>query len=226
MPNQPSTAITFSNDYEYAPLYYSGFLTALTGFTVITLIASYIFEHLTDRANLTEFKLWFNLSDTSTDYFPKQRANLIFVNTASMAPPISWIAEREEYYRHTYQKMVPTSDEAKKYLMSAADDCRKLLYEYLFHDVGNAANFSIEFFPGTSRVLEVGLTQIENLHTIVVSPYEHPSQYNVVQWHNALHPSVNYNWPQMEHSILSKGWNDQKLWLIDKLKSAIPKAII
>jgi selenocysteine lyase/cysteine desulfurase len=222
VPNKPSIPINF-NDYEYSPLYNSKLLAALTGATVLTLIASYIVEHFTDRANLTEFKLWFNLSDTSTDYFPKQRANLIFVNTASMAPPITWIADREEYYRHTYKKMVPTSDEAKKYLLSAADDCRKLLKEYLFNDVGNAAKFSIEFFPGTSRVLEVGLTQIKNLHTIVLSPYEHPSQYHVVEWHKALHPSVNFTWPPMEYSYLSKGWDDQRSWLIKKIKSAIPE---
>jgi len=216
-----SDPITLSS-YEYSPLYSSLFLLLTSG-AVIGLIGS-IISALSNRKNLRkEFRLWFSLSDSSSEYFPKQKANLIFVNTASMAPTINWISTREESYRHTYQRKVPTSDDAKRYLTSAAERSRELLREYLFQDaLARGAEFSIEFFPGTSRGFEVGLTQIEKLDTIIVSPYEHPSQNNVVEWFAGLNPSIKHKKLEMDYSILNKGWNEQKSWLISRIRSVIP----
>jgi hypothetical protein len=214
------------SSFEYSPLYSSIYLKLLTGGGVFLLIVRYIVAAFVNRRDLaTEFELWFRLSDTSTDYFPKQRSNLIFVNTASMAPPINWITTKEEFHRHKYQVKVPTSDDAKNYLMRAAEESRSLLREYLFQDGETASknNFSIEFLPGTSRCLEVGLTQIQNLHTIIVSPYEHPSQLKVVEWFVDLNRQVQLKKLDMQYSILSEGWTEQKSWLIDAIKTAIPQ---
>lgn len=209
------------SSYEYSPLYNKIFLV-LTSVSVVTLVVKFLFSGLNRWAGVrTEFKLWFRLSDTSSEYFPKQKANLIFVNTASMAPSINWINTREARYRHTYQKMVPTSDLAKRYLMIAAEESRGLLRQYLFQDRTNQSSFSIEFLPGTSRALEVGLTQIENLGTIIVSPYEHPSQDHVVKWFAASDRSIKHQKLNMEYSMLNKAWNEQKPWLIQEIKSVI-----
>src|SRR5205085_3013062 len=80
--------------YEYSPLYNTIFL-GLTGLSVITLALRFAISFFTKKADLrTEFRLWFRMSDISSEYFPKQKANLIFVNTASMAPSINWIVSR------------------------------------------------------------------------------------------------------------------------------------
>ncbi|MDQ1640152.1 MAG: cysteine desulfurase / selenocysteine lyase [Pyrinomonadaceae bacterium] len=210
--------------YDYRPLYSWISLWAVTIGSILVVVAKPILSALANRKDVgTEFNLWFKLSDTASEYFPKQRESLIFVNTASMAPSINWIITREESYRHSYQKRVPTSDDAKEYLRAAAEKCRDGLRGYLFQDTAaRAPQFSIEFLPGTSRGLEVGLNQIDKLDTIIVSPYEHPSQDKVVEWFAALNPSIKHTRLKMEYSILKRGWSEQKSWLLGQIRSAIP----
>jgi len=212
--------------YEYSPLYKKVVYAAAASSFVISVLIS-VFSFFSYRKELkSELILWFRLANSSSDYFPKQKANLIFVNTASMAPTINWISTKEESYRHTYQRKVPTSDDAKHYLTSAAEESRGLLREYLFHENRErGGDFSIEFLPGTSRALEIGLTQIENLGTIVVSPYEHPSQNNVVEWFVAtFNPSIKHEKLKVDYSVLQKSWNEQKMRLIEQINSAISTA--
>jgi hypothetical protein len=212
--------LVFSS-YEYSPLYPT-FIKVLTGGGVLLVILRLISILVPRRDFLKEYDLWFKLADSSSEYFPKQRASLIFVNTASMAPSITWVIEKEEASRHAYQKMVPTSDEAKECLKQAAERSRVRLREYLFTDSDSAADFSIEFLPLTSRCLEIGLTQIDDLKTIVVSPYEHPSQAAVVEWFVSLNPTVSPEIRSMDYAVLDKPRSEQMEWLLDDLKSAIP----
>lgn len=188
--------------------------------TVIVVVVGGL-ARIMGKTNVTEFKLWFRLSDSSSEFFPRQRANLIFVNTASMAPPIEWIGKKEETYRYEYQRRVPTSEDAKDYLLKAAERSRDLIHDYLFAETIDKANFSIEFLPLTSRGLEVGLTHVPNLGKIVVSPYEHPSQKRVVDWFKTIHPTVMSQSIPMDYSILHKSWSEQRTWLLEGLRSAI-----
>jgi selenocysteine lyase/cysteine desulfurase len=208
----------FSSAYES---YSYEFIKWMLGGGAVFVVIASILARFLGKSSWTEFMLWFKLSDTSTDYFPRQRPNLIFANSASMAPPIEWIRKKEEAYRYEYQRLVPTSDEAKDYLLKAAERSRDLIREYLFQEKVDKANFSIEFLPLTSRGLEVGLTHIPKLEKIVVSPYEHPSQERVVQWFKTIHPSVRSQSIPMDYTILNKSWNDQRNWFIEGLQSAI-----
>lgn len=200
----------------------SAFITWLLGGSAAFVVTASFLARLLGKTSLKDFNLWFKLSDTSTDYFPRQRANLVFANTASMAPPIEWIGRREEAYRYEYQRRVPTSDDAKEYLLTAAERSRHLIREYLFQDKADKANFSIEFLPLTSRGLEVGLTHIPDLRKILISPYEHPSQKRVIEWFKATHPFIEHESIEMDYSILHRSWNEQRTWLIESLKAAIP----
>lgn len=213
----------FNGDFSasYESFSYELIRLLLGGSAVLVIVLS-LLTKLLGKSNWTEFKLWFTLSDTSTEYFPPQRADLVFANTASIAPPIRWIGKQEELYRYEYQKRVPTSDEGRDYLRAAAERSRELIREYLFQERTDKANFSIEFLPLTSRGLEVGLTQISELRKIVVSPYEHWSQKRVVEWFRAIHSSVDYQAIKMDYSLLPKTWDEQRSWLIEGLKAAIP----
>lgn len=197
------------------------FITWILGGGAVSVVGAGILARFLGKSNWKEFMLWFKLSDTSTDYFPRQRPNLVFANSASMAPPIEWIGKKEEKYRFEYQRLVPTSDDAKDYLLKAAERSRDLIREYLFKEKVDKTNFSVEFLPLTSRGLEVGLTHIPQLDKIVVSPYEHPSQKKVVEWFKAIHPSVKLQTIPMDYKILRKSWNDQRNWLLDNLQSAV-----
>ena len=208
----------FSSAYESYS--YQSIKWVLGGGTV-SVVGANIFARFLGKSSWSDFILWFKLSDTSTDYFPRQRPNLIFANSASMAPPIEWIGRKEEKYRYEYQRLVPTSDDAKGYLLDAAECSRDLIRDYLFEEKSDEAKFSIEFLPLTSRGLEVGLTHIPKLDKIVVSPYEHPSQEKVVKWFKTIHPTVKSQSIPMDYKILRKSWNDQRNWLIDNLRSAI-----
>ncbi|HEX5885011.1 MAG TPA: aminotransferase class V-fold PLP-dependent enzyme, partial [Pyrinomonadaceae bacterium] len=197
------------------------FITWVLGAGTVFVGTAGILARFLGKSSLPDFMLWFKLSDTSTDYFPRQRSNLIFANSASMAPPIEWIGKKEEEYRYEYQRLVPTSDDAKGNLLDAAERSRDLIREYLFEEKVDRTNFSIEFLPLTSRGLEVGLTHIPKLDKIVVSPYEHPSQKKVVDWFKEIHPSVKSQSIPMDYKILRKSWNDQRDWLLNNLRSAI-----
>ena len=205
------------SNFGYTPLY--SYLKIPAAFPFIYLF----FKWLSDRKKYSaeEFNIWFNLADISREYFPKQRANLIFVNTASMAPSINWVSKKEEFLRNVYQKMVPTSDDARTYLKKQAENSRDFLREYLFQDSSDKATFSIEFVPGTSRGLEVGLTQIENVEKIILSPYEHPSQYNVVKWFAGLKQNIDHKMLEKKPSILDNAWGEQKKWLINSINSEL-----
>jgi hypothetical protein len=211
---------------DFTPSYDSisaHFARWLIGSSAAFFVGGTVLAKFASRSSWTEFELWFNLSDSSTDHFPRQRTNLVFANTASIAPPIAWISNREENYRYEYQRRVPTSDDAKQYLLAAAERSRELLREYLFREKPDKADFSIEFLPLTSRGLEVGLTQISNLRKILVSPYEHRSQKKVIEWFKAIHPNVAYQFLEMDYSILQKPWNEQRSWLIKGLKAEMPQ---
>ena len=199
------------------------FITRLVGGSAVFVVVAGIFAKFLGKSSWAEFKFWFKLSDTSTDYFPRQRANLVFANTASMAPPIEWIRNKEKTYRYEYQRLVPTSDDAKEYLLEKAELSRDLIRDYLFPEKMDRVNFSIDFLPLTSRGLEIGLTQISELRKIVLSPYEHPSQKRVIEWFKAIHPQVEYEALEMDYSILHRSWNEQRAWLLKGLKNAIPK---
>jgi selenocysteine lyase/cysteine desulfurase len=216
---------TTLSSYEYSPFYHDVVYKIAWSFLLGFIISVASFFGYRKELK-SELILWFRLANSSSDYFPKQKANLIFVNTASMAPTINWISTKEESYRHTYQKKVPTSDDAKHYLTSAAEESRGLLREYLFQENRErGGEFSVEFLPGTSRALEVGLTQIENLGTVVVSPYEHPSQNDVVEWFVAtFNPSIKHEKLRMDYSVLHKSWHEQKARLIEQVRSAISAA--
>lgn len=200
----------------------SEFITWLVGGSAVSLFVIGLVVRFLSKSSWAEFKRWFKLLDTSSDYFPRQRANLIFANTASMAPPIQWIVKREEAYRYKYQGRVPSSDDAKQYLRDAAERSRELLREYLFQERTDAEDFSIEFLPLTSRGLEVGLTHIPNLRKIVISPYEHPSQKRVIEWFTTIHPHIEHDSIPMDYSILQRSWDQQRTWLIESLKAKLP----
>ncbi len=214
-----------SSTSEYTPLY-STLLIILATIPSLGIIITTIGKFFSDRKKNSkeEFTLWFNLADTSRDYFPKERGDLIFVNTASMAPSINWVNKREESLRNLYQKKVPTSDDARTYLKECSEDSREFLREYLFQDTSDKSTFSIEFLPGTSRGLEVGLTHIENVEKIILSPYEHPGQYNVVKWFAGLKQNIDHTMLEMNHLKLNDQWDTQKKWLIKSINDALPTA--
>jgi hypothetical protein len=210
--------------YEYEPVYYHLWTLIIAGGVLAPLMIKIVVALLPKNYKKTrvEFIHWFNSADISSEYFPKQRSNLIFVNTASMAPSIRWISKKEEACRNDYQKLVPTSDDAKTYLTNKAEECRNFIFQYLIKEQAKKKAFSIEFLPGTSRGLEVGLTQIKNLKKIILSPYEHPSQYNVVEWFAEIKQNIDCKFIPMDNAKLETNWETQKKWLVNLIKNELP----
>lgn len=211
--------------YEYTPFplsFTSLIVGGVAGTAILSLLGRLLYSLFSDKTTFErEGKLWFNLSDIAKEYFPRQKLNVIFVNTASMAPPISLINTTEERHRTEYQNLVPTSDNAKEYLKKYANHSRKFIREYLFRDSNEKSKFSIEFLPGTSRGLEVGLSQIEGIDKIILSPYEHPSQYDVVKWFADLKPHIRHKMLEIDYPMLEKSWEEQKKWMIELIKDEL-----
>lgn len=208
--------------FLYTPLISIIFSYTLTYLALVSIIIRPIYNLA--KAGFDNVKndwnLWFELADIANDYYPKQKHNLVYVNSASMAPIIRWISNKTEIYRDNYQTRIPTSDDARRFLIGKAEKCRELIISHLVDDENLKHAFDIEFLPGTSRALEIGLTRIDNLKKIILSPYEHPSQYDVVKWLTNRIPEISHEFIPLDFSKLENNWQTQKRYIIQSIKNS------
>ena len=159
----------------------------------------------------TAFDFW-RLIGAVGEYQPAYGDEIIYVNSASMAPSIKSINTATTVLHHRYQRAVPTSDEARNLLFREADDAREILHRYLLEGEARYKKLlNIEFFPGTSRALEAGILRIGNISHVILSQYEHPSQIDVVKWICETQRKLTYT-PLLPNSpsFFQERWERQK----------------
>lgn len=183
----------------------------------------FVKDHLYKGGELVrEFDLW-RLLGPAGEYQPAYGDEIIYVNSASMAPSIKAINAAMQSYHDAYQRAVPTSDRARRILVEKANKARAMLAEYLLHDdEKRKRTFSIEFFPGTSRALEAGLLRISGITQVVLSQYEHPSQGDVARWLCQTHGVKTFTQLHAESpSFFQEQWSKQFTKVVESMSAAL-----
>jgi selenocysteine lyase/cysteine desulfurase len=124
------------------------------------------------------------LADLGRDYYPPVASDYSYFN-AGVSPQITFAARKSARFIEKYQAKLPGSIEAGAFLAAEAETCRQRLKVMLFGDA-QEADWSIQFFPSTSRALEVALADFRIVDKIILSPYEHPSEIAVANWYSTL----------------------------------------
>lgn len=169
-----------------------------------------------------EFDLW-RLLGAAGEYQPAYGDEIVYVNSASMAPSIKAISAATQFYHESYQRSVPTSDRAKQILLEKANRARTLLSNYLLRDDEKRKRlFNIEFFPGTSRALEAGILRVGNVSQVILSQYEHPSQIDVARWLCDTHGAVTFSPIYTEApSFFQEQWQKQRDAVVGGIRAAM-----
>lgn len=103
----------------------------------------------------------------------------------AVAPEISAIRRQADQIVQTYQEYVPGSQAAVNYLLAISNECRELIKRLLLAPA-RRERYTIEFFNGTSRAMEVALARTGRPERIILSPFEHPSVIDVARWYAAI----------------------------------------
>lgn len=103
-------------------------------------------------------------------------------NVGAIAPEIRGISKRARVLFSKYQRSVPGSHRAMQYANDLTAKCKALLIETLFNSKISDFGRHIELFPGTSRALEIAISRLPTNCSILVSPYEHPTEWQVASW--------------------------------------------
>ena len=124
------------------------------------------------------------LADLRSTFYPTSGRHSGHFNTAGIAPEIRFTKEYSSAIISKYQSYLPGSSRAKDYLEGIAKECRSILSSLMILPPEKASR--IEFFPGTSRALEVALSRLSPSRRMILSPYEHPTEEYVVKWCSGL----------------------------------------
>jgi len=174
----------------------------------------------------SRFGLWFEdylsrsrFATSGGTYYPRYGSERLDFNAGALAPEIDYIQRLAERLNKRYQNMVPGSSMASQFVREAADKCRSMLHQLLF-PYHNSGDVLMDFYPGTSRALEIALCSIvaPKGKVIVVSPFEHESVNSVVQWHCLVDKS---SFCIQVSCSLDASWESQ----CDACKTAIKSAV-
>lgn len=159
------------------------------------------------------------LADLGGDLYPVNGRHKLNFNCAAIAPEIRSIKEHTNRLVRDYQDHIPGSNASTDYLLEISKECKRLLKHLLFSSE-QTEKYEIEFFPGTSRALEVALSRIGEQDQVILSPFEHPVETNVVKWFNFVSRSE-LREIRFEATDYSSHWQDQRQRFITQLLEAL-----
>jgi len=196
-------------------------LLPLNAFIVISYALQILVRIRVSKRNpdevLTDFKLWLRLADPEGLLYPVHRGHLNF-NSGAVSPEIRFVREYSRRIERRYHSNVAGSRDAARYLRQIAEECRTRLSSILTLNT-SPHNYSIEFFSGTSRAIEIALCKDNLPSTIILSPYEHPSELAVASWIASKH-NVDVKHLQIPPQLHDKEWGLQEDTFWKKLGSA------
>lgn len=133
---------------------------------------------------IKHYNLWLSLADPEGEFYPVNNKRLNF-NAGGISPQIKYVSKKVKAKEKIYQEAVPGSRDAAAYLLQLSNNCKSVIYHLLNID-NSDHRLRIEFHTGTSRALELAIARIPRPLKIILSPYEHPSEYEVVKWLSSL----------------------------------------
>lgn len=217
-------------DYAFHSWYEAYFVSPVSWLLVpITVVAGLILAALPSLLP-TDFRVagWLRdylthvlLADLKSGLHPVNGRHSANFNTAAGAPELNVVRRTAERHLDAYRKRVAGSTESGNYLFQLAEQCRQLIQELLFGSL--PATHRIEFYPGTSRALEIALTRMRSPKNIVLSPYEHPAEHSVACWHAAQTGSTLVRL-QLSNEDFARDFDAHKRIVVQKISDAIATA--
>lgn len=159
-----------------------------------------------------------NLSDLNSDYHPTCGRHVLNFNSASMAPEIRFARKHLRSKWRSYQKAIPGSPAAADLLRNEWEVCQSAIRKLLRVD-GDLGEREMRFFGGTSRALEVALSGIGFPRKIVLSPFEHPSEFRVSAWVSGGRDEVELL--PFVSTDYERPWEEQRRKVLELIKGKI-----
>lgn len=161
------------------------------------------------------------LADLRGDLHPLGGRKKLNFNTAAIAPEIRYIKQRTHDLVEQYQNFVPGSTDAEQCLSDTFKEVNNLIRRLL---VRSSNDVTVEILPGTSRALEIAISKLENLHTVILSPFEHPVEAKVVEWMKD-HSGTGFEKLTFQPSDYFLPWNEQEELVLSKIEQLqLPRA--
>lgn len=197
-----------------------GFLLVLAAPTILIHVVNVAFSWRTRKLPswLRDYVARVRLQDLGGDCYPTHGRIQMNFNMA-VAPEIAFIRKRANVYFRKYQKLRPGSQEAAGHLNQLLNNSRTLLNKLFFPGI-HPDGLSIEFFPGTGRAIEVALQRIENLNTIILSPFEHYCLDAIGSWLHTTR-SISVKKIRFDPEFLYLSWAQQEKKIVSEFVSAI-----
>jgi cysteine sulfinate desulfinase/cysteine desulfurase-like protein len=168
---------------------------------------------------ITHYNLWLALAYPEGELYPAYSRKLNF-NAGAISPEIRFISKLTRGREARYQKDVPGSREAANYLRRVANECKRSLFRLL--KVENSDyNFNVEFHTGTSRAIELAIARSRKPLTVIVSPYEHPSELRVVHWILSQDQSIKVAQISFSPATFGEDWEVQEKEIDRQLRGVV-----
>lgn len=200
------------------PAFHSSFLWVMTrlgswGVGAIVLV----YGILTVTAKFFGRPKWHSFSDylrpfhhhsLPAQFIPEHGRNVLNFNSAGLTPTLRGIGRAMIRDMRVYQAQVPGTTDARDYLVQAWTDCKTFLSTI---GIVESAGRQIRLFATTSRALDQALAELPNRYTVVLSPYEHPTEHHVAL---ASGRQVVPIYPAK--GFFNKTWNEQKSEFVER----------
>jgi selenocysteine lyase/cysteine desulfurase len=158
------------------------------------------------QQTITDYIAFLENQALPTRFAPLHGRKKINFNAGGLAPLLVGVDRDWRSQLSAYQKSVPGSDIARKFLEECWSDCKDLLKP--FGIVGSAGR-QLRLFSGTSRALERALAEFPPDAEVLISPYEHHSEALV----STANRSVAYL--KVSPDFLSLPWTRQREELLN-----------
>jgi selenocysteine lyase/cysteine desulfurase len=132
-------------------------------------------------------------------------------NAGGLSPMLKGVQHALLDQVSVYQSFVPGTGEARKYLEDCWSECKNLLRSV---GIVSSAGRQVRLFSGTSRAMERGLVEVSHDLEVILSPYEHRSEYIVAEASHRIRAVPH------ESGFLELPWPEQKNRLFDGLRAA------
>ncbi len=185
------------------------FITVPTLF-VISLIGKILINRDKLPSFLKTYYKKYMLADLNPDFFPTYGRQKNNFNTGSLSPEIKFIQKKSRKIELEYQFKIPSSIKSKDYLITIGNECFNIIKEKL------SESCTIELFSSTSRALEIAILKNFPIKNIIISPYEHSSEIEVVNWINKF---LNFNIHNIKFKphFYNYTWDYQKKFIKEKI---------
>lgn len=158
-------------------------------------------------ALLQDYTARLYLADLGGDFYPKFARSKINFNSGAVAPEIRFVKRYAAGLVKHYQELIPGSEDSSDYLEQLLSECEIKLKGSILK-LPPDKQHRLDFFPSTSRAMEIALLKVPGPKKIILSPYEHPVEDKVGNWISHIDGSI-IKRIKFNHEDYQLGWDSQ-----------------